>query len=539
MRVKLKVHRAGLTGALAVVLLVAALILPTGVAATRQQAGTRSARQLPADVRAVRWTASSPAPGLRLLSGTFADPGVRLHWTVTVQAPTTSPFDGRTEYEEAGSPTWAQQTKSALIAAGFTPRLTTLEWPRYLDDPRGVMGIRVRVGEFDTMAAATSQAGLLTAAGFHPVVEWEGVDADRNPDADQLHAIVVDPRRFHGHVMAYHGTAIAGRQTVAGQAQQLGSLAAVNGGFFTINSQLTAVAGAPTGLGIYDGKLEALTNDRRADLVLNGDRPARIENLTASVELRAADGARRILGINRQPGSAEDCGVPDFGPTSAPRQGTICTGSNDLVLFTSEFGAPLPGGPGIQATIDAGHKVLALTAPGGLVPAGGQAVQAVGADAAWLSAHLHPGDSVALREQLRGSTGAPFRLRPGTSVASAAPVLLRGGHPWIDAVGEGVFDPRDQNNYGFSAQRHARTLAGIDRRGRLLLVTVDGIPRVSEGYTLTEAADLMRRLGAISAMNLDGGGSTSFVIGGNTINHTSDPTGPRPIGDSIQVVPNR
>ena len=54
--------------------------------------------------------------------------------------------------------------------------------------------------------------------------------------------------------------------------------------------------------------------------------------------------------------------------------------------------------------------------------------------------------------------------------------------------------------------------------------------------TLNEEADLMRSPGAIDAMNLDGGGSTSFVVDGQTINHPSDAAGPRPIGDSIQIV---
>ena len=68
------------------------------------------------------------------------------------------------------------------------------------------------------------------------------------------------------------------------------------------------------------------------------------------------------------------------------------------------------------------------------------------------------------------------------------------------------------------------------------LGTADGIPTKSEGLTLTEEAKLMRSLGATDALNLDGGGSTSFVVDGSTINMTSDATGPRAIGDSIQVV---
>jgi exopolysaccharide biosynthesis protein len=138
--------------------------------------------------------------------------------------------------------------------------------------------------------------------------------------------------------------------------------------------------------------------------------------------------------------------------------------------------------------------------------------------------------------EVRDAVG-PVRLDPGSGVVSAAPILLRDGGIAIDAVREGVFDPRDLFDYGFSAERHARTMAGIDRRGRLLLVTADGVPGVSEGLTLSEEAALMRSLGAVDAMNLDGGGSTSFVVNGQTINHPSDATGPRPVGDSVQIVP--
>jgi exopolysaccharide biosynthesis protein len=47
----------------------------------------------------------------------------------------------------------------------------------------------------------------------------------------------------------------------------------------------------------------------------------------------------------------------------------------------------------------------------------------------------------------------------------------------------------------------------------------------------------MRSLGAADAMNLDGGGSTSFVVDGQTINDPSDATGARPVGDTVVIVP--
>ncbi len=488
-------------------------------------------------VRQIHWTSSSPARGVQLLAGTFTDAKVQPQWTVTLQAPTQSPFDGSAEVAEAGSRAWARQTVATLATDGFTAQQTTLSWPRYADDPRGFMGVRVRVGEFATQAAATAQASTLTADGFKPLVEWEGFDPQNKPDAELLHAAIVDPQRFAGRVIATHGPAVAARQTVATQAQALGSLVAVNAGFFTINAALPGVGGVPTGLGMYDGKLETMSNGVRADLVLDGRRAPRVENLRASAQVHSGGAVASLLGINRQPGSNEDCGVPGFAPTSESRQGPVCTGANDLVLFTPEFGAPLPTGAGVQAILDPQGRVVSVGTQGGSLPAGDSAVQGIGIDATWLSSHLRPGKRVQVTEQLRRPNGATFNTDRQTSIVSAAPVLLRDGRVSIDASTEGVFDPRDLNNYSFSADRHARTIAGVDRAGRLILVTADGIPTKSEGLTLTEEAKVMRSLGATDAINLDGGGSTSFVVNGSTINMTSDATGPRAIGDSIQVVP--
>ena len=115
-------------------------------------------------------------------------------------------------------------------------------------------------------------------------------------------------------------------------------------------------------------------------------------------------------------------------------------------------------------------------------------------------------------------------------------MLLRDGRPDIDAVDEGVLDPRDLNDYTFSAYRHARTFVGVDGRGRLLLATADGINGVSEGLTLSEEAAVMQSLGAVDAMNLDGGGSTQFASDGQLVNDASS-VPLRPVGDTIEVVP--
>lgn len=58
---------------------------------------------------------------------------------------------------------------------------------------------------------------------------------------------------------------------------------------------------------------------------------------------------------------------------------------------------------------------------------------------------------------------------------------------------------------------HARTAVGIDTNGRLLLVTADAGTYV-KGLKLTELAELMISIGAVDALNLDGGGSSQMAV---------------------------
>jgi len=71
----------------------------------------------------------------------------------------------------------------------------------------------------------------------------------------------------------------------------------------------------------------------------------------------------------------------------------------------------------------------------------------------------------------------------------------------------------DQPDRSFFTIAHPRTAIGITAKNKLLLVTVDGRqPGISEGIPLDELAQLMIELGAVQALNLDGGGSTTFTI---------------------------
>ena len=89
----------------------------------------------------------------------------------------------------------------------------------------------------------------------------------------------------------------------------------------------------------------------------------------------------------------------------------------------------------------------------------------------------------------------------------------------------------------FSHRRHPRTVVGFSRdSATLYLLTVDGRRATSVGMTLAELAGAARALGLWNAMNFDGGGSSTMVVGGRLVNVPSDSAGERTVGDALLVV---
>ncbi len=70
----------------------------------------------------------------------------------------------------------------------------------------------------------------------------------------------------------------------------------------------------------------------------------------------------------------------------------------------------------------------------------------------------------------------------------------------------------------FTRLRHPRTAIGIKPNGNIILLTVDGRSENSAGMSLHELASLMLWLGCKSAINLDGGGSTTLWVSSSTRN---------------------
>lgn len=82
---------------------------------------------------------------------------------------------------------------------------------------------------------------------------------------------------------------------------------------------------------------------------------------------------------------------------------------------------------------------------------------------------------------------------------------------------------------------HPRTAAGYSVGGDLILLVVDGHQDGSRGVDLQELAILMRNLGCIEALNLDGGGSSTLVVNGQLVNRPAGGTVEREVKSALAV----
>jgi exopolysaccharide biosynthesis protein len=80
-----------------------------------------------------------------------------------------------------------------------------------------------------------------------------------------------------------------------------------------------------------------------------------------------------------------------------------------------------------------------------------------------------------------------------------------------------------------------RTAVGYTDKQELIFLVVDGRQEISEGVTFEELAEIFIGLGVKEAINLDGGGSSTFWVSGKVMNSPSDKTGLRKVGSILLV----
>ncbi len=116
--------------------------------------------------------------------------------------------------------------------------------------------------------------------------------------------------------------------------------------------------------------------------------------------------------------------------------------------------------------------------------------------------------------QIKGITNVkPEAFSDFPNLLGAGPLLVKNGITVLDAAVERFLPPFDTRGASRSA------IATTKESGQVLLTTIQATP---EGIlpSLRQTADILKKMGAVNALNLDGGGSTTLFLGGTILNRS-------------------
>ena len=277
------------------------------------------------------------------------------------------------------------------------------------------------------------------------------------------------------------------KETVSSMAKRKNALAAVNGSFFSNG-------GNPLGMIIHQGKIIKEPILGRTVMGITSSNEIFFDNPKFDARFyykgeTSETGECRFIeldGINRPP--SED----------------------EVIIYTPEYGnRTMTKNNNSFEIVVSNEKVISTGHSNSVIPPDGYVIYACGVmcadlervclnDEASLELYINP-----IWEKTKFAVGGGPRLLKGGSV--------------INTASEEKFRP------DVARGRAPRTAIGITSEGKLLLVCVDGRqPKTSTGMNLKELSMLMIKLGAVDAMNLDGGGSTTLYLTGKVMNSPSD-----------------
>ena len=303
-------------------------------------------------------------------------------------------------------------------------------------------------------------------------------------------------------------------ERVDGIAKRRNAIAAVNAGFFNVKN------GEPAGLLKIAGELVSDTALTRGTIA--------IHSLPGGGQRFYFDQASAKV-VARFKADTQDVTVPVDGVDTTRERGK-------LMLYTPAYHADTDTATnGTEWILDGKPlKVVDIRKDLGKtpIPRAGAVMSFGGLELTAPLEWLLPGTTVTFETRWKILNGTPEEhFEQARDVVSGAGLLIRDGVTMSDWLGKESLQPAT-----FTDVKHPRTLIGIDRKGMLWLVAIDGRqPDYSMGMTFKDLLTLCARLDLVNALNLDGGGSTTMVAGGALVNKPSDVTGPRPVSDALVV----
>jgi hypothetical protein len=316
-----------------------------------------------------------------------------------------------------------------------------------------------------------------------PGIDWQEETVQLGNTQFPVVSLVVDPRQSNISLNPVWGNPaqMIGITPLATATQQWGAVAAINAGFFNRNNF------SPLGALRQDGRWLSGPILNRGAIAWDGLGNVAMGRLALTQVATLSSGDRiAVLHLNSgyvQAGTSRY--TPDWGPSYTP-------------LIDNEVVVTIRGNQVVQ-------QQPGGTAGNGAIPIPSDGYLLVVRSDSRTAASLSPGTTVQIDT---ASNPSVFDAYP--HIVGAGPLLLQNRQIVLNAQGEGFSD-------AFIQQRAVRSAIGLRSDGKLLLTTMQN--RVGgSGPSLTETAQIMQALGAIDALNLDGGSSTTLLLGNQVLN---------------------
>lgn len=310
----------------------------------------------------------------------------------------------------------------------------------------------------------------------------------------KLWVMRIDPRQASINVVPVHAKDRAmGLETTEAMARRYGALAAVNGGYFAFGTY----GGISKNNYVLDGRVLGTWKDRSA--------------LIFCPEKRGVETLK--VGMSRYEGAVS------AGKEKWPLDGVNRERSDgELIWYTSELGPSTLTRGGFELRLDSRKRVVGTAEGDAEIPAGGSVLSGSGRSGEWLKRYSALGQEMGVDARVTQDQACAAQ-----DIVSAGPRVVR----------EGKLD-LSEGGFAHAKARHPRTAAALTKDGRILFLVVDGRQRSSVGMTLEELGTTLVEMGAWEAVNLDGGGSSTFYAAGRIWNSPSDGR-PRPVSDALLV----
>jgi exopolysaccharide biosynthesis protein len=351
---------------------------------------------------------------------------------------------------------------------------------------------------------------LITFYSLVSLAEYEYKKIDENGHI--IHIIIIDPDVYEASLVPAHNQ-VFGREKIGDIAKRENADIAINAGFFEIGDNQD---GRPTGTLISNGQIYGLRTTKHGCFVKQGDKYS-VEIVSPSLVISIGGNEHEVSKFNRFA-----CGTRFYYFNSNWGKSTLSS-YNDRK----------------EIAIDENNKIIEIAEHGNIkIPSAGQAIS-FPKDAN--IGNINVGDKVSF-----DWNPSYFTETNGFAVMGIPPLVMGG---------------RVLNGLS-NKHRHARTAVGIREDGKLIIVVVEhsykrniadislfDVRKIMEkknisitnatlsdlktvlqddlrengmavGLTTVELAEFMLKQNCVSAINLDGGGSTTLFINGEYINRS-------------------